>query len=136
MTALELCSLTPALSQWEREKIAKFPHPEGEGKIKSASMTAHSKSEISAAGFVAAIAIEFDCVAGSFTRRAAVLAVFGRWTRTRRVLTSVFVSHYFSPKNLLMILVGTVAELNTSTEPNRTDLASQLKECAEVLAQE
>ena len=55
-------------------------------------------SEISAAGFVTAIAIDFDCVAGTFTGRAAILAVLGRWTRTRRVLTSVIVSHDFSPE--------------------------------------
>ena len=56
-----------------------------------------TNSEISLTRLVAAITIEFDRVAGAFTGRAAILAVFRLRTRTRWVLAFLFFSHDFLP---------------------------------------
>ena len=54
-----------------------------------------TNSEISLTRLVAAITIEFDRVAGAFTGRAAILAVFRLRTRTRWVFAFLFFSHDF-----------------------------------------
>jgi hypothetical protein len=59
-----------------------------------------SELEVAAAGFVAAVAIQFDQFAGAFAGRAAVFAVRLRGARTGSILTFLlfFVSHGVPPK--------------------------------------
>jgi hypothetical protein len=60
--------------------------------------------EIPLALFVTAIAIEFDCVAGTFARRTAILCAWLRFASARWVLTFLSVRHDASlvlPTNLL-----------------------------------
>jgi hypothetical protein len=60
-----------------------------------------TNSEISLTRLVAAITIEFDGVAGSFTGCAAILAVWRLRTRARRIFAFLFFSHDFLPGFLL-----------------------------------
>jgi len=51
---------------------------------------------------VTAIAIKFDCVAGTFARSATVLSVFRRRARARRVFAFFFVSHLLLSYDFLL----------------------------------
>lgn len=73
----------------------------GSSRIRYGHAPKSQKLEIAATFIVAAVAIEFDSIAGAFTRRAAVFATFLWGARTNRVLALLWVCHLDPPEDSL-----------------------------------
>ena len=106
-----LCVFAPSRELISRQ-VTKAQRTRKESKAPS--KPTHSKLEITRARFVAAVTVDLDRLACACARRAAILAVLCRWTRTRRISTSVLVSHNSSLKSQRSSEFETVPELNTS----------------------